>query len=170
MNLELIKEGDAQELFDLTEMNRANLRKWLPWVDHVKIVSDTEKFIATSITAYQSKTTMTFTIRDAGELVGVCGFNKFDWETKVGEIGYWLGEGFQGRGLMTKACTRLEEMAFKELGLEAIHLLIAEFNRPSRALAERLSYTEVNKIPEAEWLYDHHVDYILYEKKTTISN
>ena len=76
MNLELIKEGDAQELFDLTEMNRANLRKWLPWVDHVKIVSDTEKFIATSITAYQSKTTMTFTIRDAGELDGDCGFNK----------------------------------------------------------------------------------------------
>ncbi len=103
MQIELIKEEDAQELFDLTEMNRAYLREWLPWVDHVKIVADTEEFITTSIATCHAKTAMVFSIRDAGELVGVCGFNSFNWETKICQIGYWLGEGFQGKGLMTKS-------------------------------------------------------------------
>ena len=46
----------------------------------------------------------------------------------------------------------------------------AEYNRASRAVAERLGYTEVGKETEAEWLYDHYVDHIIYEKKKNLTN
>ena len=40
-SLHLALPAHAPELFALTDANRAHLRAWLPWVDHVKTVADT---------------------------------------------------------------------------------------------------------------------------------
>ncbi|MFT5593974.1 MAG: ribosomal-protein-serine acetyltransferase [Oceanicoccus sp.] len=43
--IEQLKLAHAQELYDLTEANRENLREWLPWLDQIESISDTKKFI-----------------------------------------------------------------------------------------------------------------------------
>ncbi len=137
MNLTLIKRKDAQELFELTVKNRAYLRKWLPWLDGVQSLADTEEFIERSIAGHKSSEVCNFMIRQGQELVGICGFYKFDWEKKMGFIGYWLGEEFQGQGLMSRACLELEKIASQELGILKLDIRAAELNRPSRAIPER---------------------------------
>ena len=164
MKLEMLKLEDAHELFELTVENRTYLRKWLPWVDGVQGVSDTEEFIRISLTGYEANELFTYAIWQEQTLVGICGFNKLIWEEKMGYIGYWLGEKFQGQGLMSRACLELEKIALNELGIQKLDIRAAELNRPSRAIPERLGYVKKRTIPDAEWLYDHHVNHVVYEK------
>ncbi len=42
ISLELLREDHAQELFELTDLNREHLREWLPWLDFTKSASDTK--------------------------------------------------------------------------------------------------------------------------------
>jgi hypothetical protein len=55
-------------------------------------------------------------------------------------VGYWLGEQYQGKGLVTAACRALVEHAFFELGLNRAVILCATENEKSCAVAERLGF------------------------------
>jgi RimJ/RimL family protein N-acetyltransferase len=64
--------------------------------------------------------------------------------------------------IMTKACEAFIEYGFNGLNLNRIEIRVAEGNMKSRAIPERLGFTEEGKIRQAEWLYDHYVDHIIY--------
>ena len=40
IHITVIELDHTEELFDLIERNRDHLRKWLPWVDQIKTVTD----------------------------------------------------------------------------------------------------------------------------------
>ncbi|MCH2192501.1 MAG: GNAT family N-acetyltransferase, partial [Gammaproteobacteria bacterium] len=86
---------------------------------------------------------------------------------KAGYIGYWLSKDKQGHGLLTSACNELEEIGFNLLCLNKIEIHVAKENHKSRAVAERLGYSEKGVILDAEWLYDRYVDHVIYCKKAS---
>jgi ribosomal-protein-serine acetyltransferase len=47
--LRLLQPTDADELFRLTDSNRAYLRTWLPWLDSTTSVVNTQDFIRSTI-------------------------------------------------------------------------------------------------------------------------
>src|SRR5699024_9450032 len=96
------------------------------------------------------------------EIVGTIGFSTIDYTNGIGMVGYWLGEEFQGKGIMTKAFDSLIEYGFEILRLNRIEVRVAVENEKSRALPERFGFREEGRIRQAEWLYDHYVDHILY--------
>ena len=49
--LELLEVRHADELFRVTDANRAHLRQWLPWVDGAKGPEDTKAFIQLALKA-----------------------------------------------------------------------------------------------------------------------
>ncbi|WP_342663987.1 GNAT family protein [Peribacillus kribbensis] len=103
-----------------------------------------------------------FAIIHRGKIAGTVGFNEINKSAKIGEIGYWLGQEFQGKGIMTKAVKALIEYGFKDLGLNRVEAYAASGNSKSRDLIERLGFTQEGIIRQAEWLYDHYVDHVVY--------
>ena len=78
--------------------------------------------------------------RDTGEHAGNCGLHRFDWNTRVFEIGWWGRKRFQGQGLISEAATALTEFAFEHLGARRVWCAADDANERSWRVAERLGF------------------------------
>jgi ribosomal-protein-serine acetyltransferase len=50
--LRILEECHAEELFALTDKNRAHLKKWLPWLDLTRSAVDTRNFIGRALEGF----------------------------------------------------------------------------------------------------------------------
>lgn len=164
LNLRSFEETDAKEFYQLTIQSKSYLRKWLGWLDNINTIEDT-------VTSIQSRLKeplesnglqINFAIIFEGKIVGTIGLNKIDKRNNIGKIGYWLGEEYQGRGIMTEAFQKIVDYGFNTLQLNRIEVRVAERNHQSRAIPIRFEFQEEGILREAEWLYDHYVDHVLY--------
>ncbi|CRK82086.1 GNAT family N-acetyltransferase [Neobacillus massiliamazoniensis] len=162
LSLKLMELKDADWIFKLTNESREYLREWLPWLDFTIKPEDTVEFIKMCLKGFSENKSLNTVILFKGEIVGVAGFNNINWSNKTAYIGYWLGEGFQGNGIMTKVAKALTEYAFIELGLNKVEIRAAVENKKSRSIPERLGFKNEGCIRQAEWLYDHYVDHVVY--------
>jgi ribosomal-protein-serine acetyltransferase len=160
--LRLLEERHARELTDLTDRNREHLRAWLPWVDTNRTLDDRKNLIRGAIEQFAQNRGFVAGIWHEGRLAGVIGYDAIDWDNRTTEVGYWLGEEFQGRGLVTEACRALVDHALEELELNRVIISCATENKRSCAIAERLGFRREGVRRQAEWLYDHFVDHVVY--------
>jgi ribosomal-protein-serine acetyltransferase len=164
--LKVLEEQDADKLFAYIDSHRLYLRQWLPWVDNERSSADTRLFIQLVQQQFQSHEGFQTGIWYKNDLVGVIGYHRFDWVNRSTSIGYWLTESHQGRGIMTRSCKALVDHAFQELNLHRVEIRCAVENKRSRAIPERLGFTTEGVAREAEWLYDHYVDLVIYSMLT----
>ncbi len=85
-----------------------------------------------------------------------------DWANRSTALSYWLDEAHQGKGIMTACCRAFVSHAFTTWKMNRITIQCATKNTRSRAIPERLGFKLEGIIREAEWLYDHYVDHMLY--------
>lgn len=160
--LRLLQPAHAEALFSVTDKSREYLREWLPWIDFTKQVSDSEEFIKSTMKQFGNNDGFQAGIWYQGELAGVIGLHAINWTNRSTSIGYWLGEEFQGNGLMTAACQAVIDYCFNELQLERIEIRAAAENTKSRAIPERLGFEKEGCIRHAENLYGRYVDHYIY--------
>ena len=160
--LRIYEERHAQEVAELVDQNRAYLRQWLPWVDNSRTVEDSKAFIKYSLQQFANNEGFQTGIWYKGKFTGGIGYHPIDWVDRKVEMGYWLGESFQGKGLMTKACRTLITYAFAELRLNKVEIYCATENIRSCAIPKRLGFKQEGMLRDAEWLYDHFVDHAVF--------
>lgn len=137
--LRLIEPHHAEELFSLIDSNREHLRKWLPWVDGTRSADDSRAFIKQQLHQLADNGSIVAGIWYDGYLAGTIGLHSVD--AKFMDIGYWLGETFQGKGLVTNACNALINHSFGDLNINRILIRVEPNNDRSRAIPERLGFT-----------------------------
>lgn len=162
LSLKLIDTRDAERVFALTDHSREHLREWLPWLDFTTELEDTKGFIQVCLKGFAENKSLNTVILFKGEMVGVAGYNEINWSNKTAYIGYWLGEAYQGNGIMTKVAKALTDYALNKLDLNKVEIRAAEGNEKSRSIPERLGFVNEGCIRRAEWLYDHFVDHVVY--------
>ena len=160
--LRIFEQGDARELHELVRANLDYLQEWLPWPDASRTVDDTADFISNSARRYADNDGFVAGIWQEGRLAGVIGLHGIDWANRSTSIGYWLGAGYQGRGLMTRACSAIVVHSFNALGLNRVEIRCATENKKSRAIPERLGFTQEGVLRQAQWLHDRLVDLVVY--------
>ncbi|KHF39728.1 GNAT family N-acetyltransferase [Halalkalibacter okhensis] len=162
LSLKLIEIRDAEKIFELTDKSRGYLREWLPWLDHTTKLEDTIEFIKICLKDFAENKRFNTVILYKGKMVGIAGYNHINWSNKTAYIGYWLGEEFQGIGIMTEVAKALTNYAIHELNLNKVEIRAAVENTKSRSIPERLGFVNEGCIRQAEWLYDHYVDHVVY--------
>lgn len=160
--LKLLDINHADKLCELTDSCRPYLKEWLPWVDGSKCVEDVKAFINITKNQFVSNNGFQAGIWYKGSIAGVIGFHSMNWSHKSTSLGYWLGERYQGNGVMTKSCKAFVDYAFGELKLNRVEVRCGEGNSRSRAIPERLGFFQEGIIRDAEWLYNHYVDNVVY--------
>ncbi|WML52152.1 GNAT family protein [Neobacillus sp. PS3-12] len=162
LSLKLIELRDSERVFELTNKSRDYLRKWLPWLDITTRLEDTIEFIKGCLKGFAENKSLNTVIIFNGEIVGVASYNNINWSNKTAYIGYWLGDEFQGKGIMTEVAKTLTDYAFNELNLNKVEIRAAVGNKKSRSIPKRLNFVDEGCIRQAEWLYDHYVDHVVY--------
>jgi ribosomal-protein-serine acetyltransferase len=153
---------DAKDLFALVNRDRAYLREWLPWLDANRSVQDTLNFIELSQKQFERKEALSVCIRINDEIAGMIGFHRFDWNNRSTSIGYWLAQNMQGKTIMTRSCRLLLDFTFNELQLNRVEIRCAVENKKSRAIPERLGFTNEGTIRDGKWLNGKFVDHAIY--------
>jgi ribosomal-protein-serine acetyltransferase len=162
IHLKMLDLQDVEPLFILTDQSKGSLKEWLPFIENNKSIADTEAFIKSTMKQFSDNNGFQAGIWYDEKIAGVIGFHQINWHNKSTSIGYWLGKGFEGSGLMTKSVNAFVNHAFVELNLNRVEIRAAVENKKSRAIPERLNFTEEGRIRQSEWLYDHYVDHIVY--------
>ncbi|MFC0337185.1 ribosomal-protein-serine acetyltransferase [Kushneria avicenniae] len=154
LSLSLLHPHMAPELFRLVDENRAHLSQWLGWVVHTTSPADSDGFIRQSLIDHAEGRRLICGIQyhqqGRPRLVGTVSFNEIMPATGRVSLGYWLGERWQGQGLMTRACQAMTRLAFDHYGLEKVQISAATGNLRSRAVCERLGATLEGVITRAE--------------------
>ena len=129
--LRLLEPQYAGEMFTLIDNNRAHLRQWFSWVDDCQSVEDRRELLKRKLVACGEHGSIMAGIWYSGALAGVVGVNPVHAQNRGTSLFYWLAESFQGKGLVTQACTALIPHAFTALQAHRIEIHAATENRRS---------------------------------------
>ena len=162
LELRQLQDEDAETEWRLWHANADEHLRWFPETKVNKTLEQTRAWIKTDLERYADNKGFALGIWFKGELAGAIDLHRINWSDRVGEIGYWLGAAYQGQGLMTRSCRALLDHAFNEMKLNRVQLQSEPENVKSRAVAERLGFTQEGILREAELLHGRYVDSVVY--------
>jgi ribosomal-protein-alanine N-acetyltransferase len=121
-----------------------NVRDHFP---HPYTVADADAWIA-RVVGHVPETQ--FAIEVNGEVVGGVGLMlQEDVARHSAEIGYWLGQAYWGRGIMTEVVRYMTGWGFTSLDLYRVYALVFEWNPASRRVLEKAGYLLEGRLRKA---------------------
>ena len=160
--LRLLELRHAEALFNLIDQNREHLSYWFHDVAETKTVENCKTDIQEALEKFSKGEAFQLGIWLDGALVGALGARDISSLFRSAEIGYWLAESYQGRGVMTRVCAHICTYLFEERALNRIEIRCSETNERSRAIPERLGFTLEGKLRQMGYTKDGLVDYLIY--------
>lgn len=162
LRLELVKPEFAPLYFSIIEQERNYLAEFLTWPKLAEDVDFFASFINQALVNYDKGDTLTCAIFYRNTLVGNISFNCINHALKKVEIGYWLRQSYQGKGIITRAATHLINHAFTTLNMEKVEIRAAVNNTASRKVCERLGFTLEGILTHAELVNGNILDHAIY--------
>lgn len=154
-------EEDAAELTSVVAANREHLARWMPWAATYGH-QDSLDFIKRTQAQLEAEGGFEGAIVVGGEIVGGAGFHEVDRVNRSTSIGYWLTAEAEGSGLMTATVRALLDQAFHVWALHRVVIEAVVDNARSRAIPERLGFTEEGVLREAKLIRGRYEDAALY--------
>ena len=162
LRLELVRRPQAGEFYRLLDRNRDHVGRWMAWVPSITGPDSMLSWIRRCQRQLSGGHGFHLALVLDGDVAGTVGLVEIDRANSATELGYWLGEEAQGRGLMTAACEVVIHHVFDDLGLHRVQIRCATENTRSRAIPERLGFREEGVLRDAERLGQEFVDHVVY--------
>jgi ribosomal-protein-serine acetyltransferase len=134
---------DAEELFKIVDKNRVHLQPWLSWVETTNSVEDSENFLRFVDKQLEIEKQIVFLLKYDGNLCGTLGFHGINKQERYSEIGYWLDESHQGKGVISKSVSEGIKYMIEAWGIRDFVIECNEKNIRSQSVALRLGFKEV---------------------------
>jgi len=161
VSLRALELDDAPRLVELANNRNVsiNLRDGFP---HPYRIDDAISFINKCLL---QKPTTIFGIEFDGELVGDIGLVVgTDVYSKSAEIGYFLGEPYWNKGIMTQAVNLITHYGFKRLGVVRIYTGVFEYNLSSQRVLEKCGFKKEAIFKQAIYKNESIWDEVRYAK------
>jgi len=133
------KIGDAESVAE--NVNDKNIYRNTLVIPYPYFLKDAKQWLR-KLTKNQRRKileSVTFAIEIDGQAVGSISINEIKQEHKA-EIGYWLGEKYQGKGIMTQVIKEMTRYGFRKLKLRRIYAQVFLFNKRSMRVLEKNGY------------------------------
>ena len=160
--LRLVERRHADELYGVIDANREHIKKWMSWLTDTYASVDTDTFIRLDLTRQAECKGMNLAMVFKGKLVGGIGNGPADLINRSADIGYWLAEHAQGKGIVTRAAHEMINYSVRDLGLNRVTIHAAAGNAKSQAVPERLGFDRVGIFRKAVPVHGVFVDWVQY--------
>jgi ribosomal-protein-serine acetyltransferase len=161
IRLRQLQTDDAPALFRLIHDSRKTLRRFLPWVDYNTSEEHSLRFIELMLHKADEQEAVAFGIWNNDALCGVIDLHGWDHILQKAEIGYWLGNVHQGKGIVTEACRGLVAYAFSTLRLNKLEVRFVLQNEKSAQIPIKLGFTREGILRESAKLHGQYVDMVV---------
>ncbi len=151
--------NDANDLAILANNN--NIAQFMADVfPHPYSIENAKTFIAF---ATSNTTSKIFAIIVDGKPAGSIGLHlQTDVLKKNAEIGYWLGEDYWSKGIITKAISQMIDYGFKHMDIVRIFARIYGTNIPSQKVVEKCGFKLEAKFEKTIFKNNEFVDELIY--------
>lgn len=150
------------EFYALIDRNREHLGRFLEWTVYHQSVENTRSYVRMERRAFAAGNAIAARIYAGDQVVGSMALTLVNADWKIGEIGYWLGAEYSGRGYVTRAARSLLDYGFGVLGLHKIVLRAIRSNTRSLEVARRLGLHYQGIVASERLLYGTYHDYEVY--------
>lgn len=140
IRLRYLSTEDAEIIFETIDRQRTYLGRWLPFVENTKKVDDTMLFIKSVIESPNKSLEPAYIIQFQDKFCGIIALKGSDPLNLKTEIGYWLSQDYQHRGIMTMAVRRMVSYIFKDMKFNRVQIKCAIGNDPSTGIPKRLNF------------------------------
>ena len=131
------EETDAVAFFEAIEESREHISRWMSWLKPELSLSHVQEWITECRNDFDAGIKYEYLIVDSetGQIVGACGLNSLNRFDKCCNLGYWVRASRLGEGAASGAVKLLRDLAFRELGLIRVEIVVAEGNEASQRVA-----------------------------------
>jgi ribosomal-protein-serine acetyltransferase len=162
VEIRLVEERHALEIYSVVDAHRRYLREWLPWVDATSGPDATRDWIRMSLEQFAGGNGFQAGIWVDDLFSGSIGFQPIQWLNRRTEIGYWLAPHAQGRGIVTEAARAMTAFALQELSLNRVQIQCALGNVKSQAVPRRLGFVEEGRVADGQLLHGSYHDLLVF--------
>ncbi len=152
----------AAELAAVVRKNLDRLKIWMPWAVDDYSVKMASEFVQRSLAGFAESGQIQALILWKDRVVGVIGFHHLDLENRSAYVGYWIAEGFEGKGIITRCCRVMVRYLFETLELNRVQINCNVENVRSRAVPERLGFKLEGVHREIEYVNGRYGDWAVY--------
>ena len=135
-----LSSNDAENYFLLVDKNRKRLEDFFAGtVSKNKTITDTHAFINDVTERAGKKIYFPFVIVDLAtqKPIGYVDIKSIDWNIPKAELGFFIDEHYEGKGIISNAVSKMMEHCFKTLQIKKLFLRTHEKNTGSRKVAEK---------------------------------
>ena len=138
-----LTRADTDSLFATVRQSIESLCYWMPWCTPHYSHEDAATWTALCETGWRDKTEFPLGIFDAmtGQVMGATGINNINHAYHSGNLGYWLGTPYRTRGFASVAALMAADIAFTELGLTRLEIVVLLNNEASHRVARAVGAT-----------------------------
>ena len=147
------EEGDGRELHLLLGRNdnREFLRENVEEVSSIKTEEEAEVYVRKHSAEWfaRERFVMGIWLKSEDKYVGEIWIEPKKWEVPSFEIGWFLDQGYQRRGIATEAARRSLNFLFNDLNAHKVIVITRDTNPRSCMLAERLGFRREGHLRES---------------------
>ena len=162
LSLELLSSKHTKELFQLIDNNRTYLRNWLPLVEQIDSLETATQYVNEWVERNNRESEYSFVILENNLIIGRIGVYKINSANKTGEIGYWIAENAQGKGIVSRTAKVFLGYCFSTLNINRMELKCGTENYKSVVVAKQLNFQKEGIIRAGEWLHNRFIDLNFY--------
>ena len=151
--------GDKESIVE--QANNINVWKTLrDFFPHPYRLEDAETWIKDNIT---KEPTVSFVLEVDGKVAGSIGLTpQSDVYRKNIEIGYFLGEGYWNRGIMSEAIKIMTDYIFSNFDVVRVYASVFEANPASARVLEKAGYKLEGVFPKGIYKQGKYLDEYIY--------
>ncbi|TWC65219.1 GNAT family N-acetyltransferase [Herbaspirillum sp. SJZ099] len=134
---------EAPALYDAIRQSVRAISEWEAWCTLDYALADARQFLQRSIEQWEMRAAYDFNVieRVSGLVVGSVAINQISQLNQLANLGYWVRDGYTGRGIAVTAARAAAAFAFGKTGLTRLEIVAQAGNLRSQRVAEKTGAT-----------------------------